>query len=139
VIDDEDLVLDPCSFLPGASGPTWTDINNCVWEGPENLLDKKVLAVVPQYCNNQKVARLFRLILDIQNANWEDYMRVLSTLKQNSGPSQEVVAKTSGLYRLLSEVTDGRDRDAIWLVKDFSICQVAPNQNRAVVHLNKNL
>lgn len=86
------------------------DIESCVWQGPENLLDKQPLAVASQYRDNEKLAQFFHRTLDIRNANWEDYLRVLSNISNGSNPVQDTPEKVSRLYELLSEVGSRRDR-----------------------------
>ncbi|KAH6672240.1 hypothetical protein B0J14DRAFT_69385 [Halenospora varia] len=110
VIDESYLILDPCSFQSSAAGPSWIDIESCVWQGPENLLDKQPLAVASQYRDNEKLAHFFHRTLDIRNANWEDYLRVLSNIKNGSNLVQDTPEKVSRLYELLSEVDSRRDR-----------------------------
>jgi hypothetical protein len=98
---------------PNASTPIWLEIDRCVWQGPEDLLDKQPLAAVPQYRDNLKLARFFHHTLDIRNANWEDYLTALTDLRDGSNPTQDIHEKVSRLYALLSEIGSRRDRARI--------------------------
>ncbi|KAK0103681.1 hypothetical protein ONS95_005691 [Cadophora gregata] len=118
VFDDDDvsLILRPRALCPNSNNPSWTDTRSCVWEGPEDILDREVLALVPQYRDNEKLCHFFTQVLGIKDADWEDYIRVLSTLKGESGNSSTAQGnseKVLRLYKLLSDVDHARDRRAI--------------------------
>lgn len=111
----EDLILDPSCFQPSSSGPRWIDIDSCVWKGPQDVLDKTPLYSLSEYRTNRKIARLFHgEILEIQNADWNDYKRTLSKLRTDPNPLWDVADRAQRLYRLFSEsrISDG-DWDSI--------------------------
>ncbi|KFZ02938.1 hypothetical protein V502_11372 [Pseudogymnoascus sp. VKM F-4520 (FW-2644)] len=100
----ENLILDPSCFQQSSTGPIWIDTESCVWEGPQDLLDKTPLYPLREYQNNPKIARLFHEeILKIQNADWTDYKRALSKLKVDPNPLWDVAGRAQSLYRLFSE------------------------------------
>ncbi|OBT74408.1 hypothetical protein VF21_06830 [Pseudogymnoascus sp. 05NY08] len=101
--DIEYLILDPSCFQPSSTGLRWIDTQSCVWEGPQDLLDKAPLFPLREYQSNPKIVRLFHQILEIQNADWTDYLRALSKLKINPNPLWDVASRSQSLYRLFSE------------------------------------
>ncbi|KAF4634009.1 hypothetical protein G7Y89_g4107 [Cudoniella acicularis] len=112
----EDLILDPCSFLPDSAAPTWIGIESCLWEGPADLLDKRTLASLPEYRNDAQITRLFHGVLGIQNAYWNDYIRTLSKLKRDPNTPVDISTRVLRLYRLLAEANIN---DASWdLIRD---------------------
>jgi hypothetical protein len=111
----DNLILDPSCFEPSSSGPRWIDIDNCVWKGPEDLLDKTPLHSVSEYRTNRRIARLFHGdILEIQNADWKDYKRALSKLRADANPLWNLADRAQRLYRLFleSRISD-QDWDSI--------------------------
>lgn len=111
----QNLILDPSCFDPSSTGPRWIDIDSCVWEGPQDILDKTPLHSLSEYRTNQKIVRLFhKEILEIQNADWNDYKRTLSKLRADPSPLWNVADRAQSLYRLFSEsqIID-RDWDSI--------------------------
>src|ERR1039457_5550263 len=101
-------MLDPRSFASSSTGPRWIGVDNCVWEGPVDLLDKTPLASISEYRTNQQIVQLFHNILDIRDANWTDYIRTLSKLKANPNASVNIAERVLGLYRLFlkSNISD---------------------------------
>jgi hypothetical protein len=88
-------------------------MSDCVWKGPQNILDKIPLYPLPEYQDNQKIARLFsKRILKIANADWTDYQRTLIKLKQSPDPSwNNTYDRAAQLYTLLSS---SRLNDGNW-------------------------
>lgn len=111
-LDGEFLILDPSSFQQDASGPTWTDIDSCVWNGPENLLDKKPLAAVRQY-DTEKLANFFKQALGIRDANWTDYVEMIVKIQDSQIDRSQMQEKLRRLYDLLSDVRGSRVRASI--------------------------
>ncbi|KAL3421238.1 ino80 chromatin remodeling complex protein [Phlyctema vagabunda] len=107
-IDTWDLILAPCSFRENAAGPTWTDIQNCAWHGPMNLLSKEPLAEVPEYQNNRKLSKFFRETLDIDDTTWRDYLDMVSDLRNGTEPPLDLLERVLRLYQLL--LSDGRSK-----------------------------
>lgn len=108
-IEQEELILDPSSFEIGAAGPTWIDIEGCVWHGPTNLLDQTPLASVSQYRSNPKLVHFFTRVLGIKDANWNDYLAILSKLRVDPSPSDGLPNKIWRLYELLSNAAIGEE------------------------------
>jgi hypothetical protein len=86
-------------------------MSDCVWKGPQDILDKIPLHSAPEYRDNRKIARLFHTrILEIVNADWTDYQRTLIKLKQNPDPTwNNTHDRAQKLYTLLfnSRLSDG--------------------------------
>jgi hypothetical protein len=106
---EQNLILHPCSFSLGASGPTWIDIESCFWGGPMDLLDKTPLASIPQYKNNKILERFFCRFLDVEDANWKDYLNMLVKLRGASNPQEDLSGKILGLYQHISRVPIARE------------------------------
>ncbi|KAL5327036.1 hypothetical protein ACEPPN_004726 [Leptodophora sp. 'Broadleaf-Isolate-01'] len=135
VFDDDDvsLILHPKAFSPNSNNPSWTDIRSCVWQGPEDILDREPLALVPQYKNNENISHFFTQVLGIKDANWEDYIRVLSTLKgdsENSTTAQGITEKVLRLYYLLSKVDHVEDQSAIRAIFEEESLVYIPDTDR---------
>jgi hypothetical protein len=96
------MVLDPACLQPGSLGPIWIDIDDCVWKGPEDLLDKIPLHSAPEYRNSPHIKRLFhQRILKIKDADWKDYGRTL--IKKDPEPSWNATDRAQRLYLLFAE------------------------------------
>lgn len=95
------LILHPKSFLSSSTSASWLKPNECLWRGPENLVEKIPLATIASYRNNAKLRKLFNDILDIRNANWTDYRDALQQLKGRETFPPDVQKKIVELYELL--------------------------------------
>ncbi|EPE32824.1 ATPase of HSP90 chaperone/DNA topoisomerase II/histidine kinase [Glarea lozoyensis ATCC 20868] len=108
----ENLILDPACLQPDSNAPRWIDIDDCVWKGPEDLLDKTPLYSASEYRNSPQINRLFhQRILKIKDADWKDYQRTLIKIKTNPEPSWDATDRAQRLYTLLAET---RLNDETW-------------------------
>ncbi len=98
--------------MPNATSAIWLELQNCLWRGPENLLDKVPLATLcASYRNSQKIRILFIEKLGIRNANWTDYLDALLQFKMSQNFPPDLQGKVLQLYELL--------RDSILSEEDF--------------------
>jgi hypothetical protein len=96
------------------------------------------LASVPQYRDNQKLIRFFREILDVEDANWKDYLEMLLKLRRGSNPPEDISDKVSRLYHLFSEVAiSTQDWAEIRQVKQTSRFQLLSNSKSTAILLSK--
>jgi len=107
----DNLILHPRAFHSTSTEATWLDAQDCLWRGPENLLDQTPLASVASYRNNRKLKNFFCEILDIRNANWHDYVDMLLKFKRSETFVPEMQQKVLELYKLLFV---GTIRDEDW-------------------------
>ena len=95
--------MHPRTFRRSETAASWLDLQDAVWRGPENLIDKTPLASVAAYRNNEGLERLFCVILGIRNANWNDYMDMILKLRRDQLPPPDLARKIEELYQLLSQ------------------------------------
>ncbi|KAF8865581.1 hypothetical protein BDZ45DRAFT_641278 [Acephala macrosclerotiorum] len=88
----DDLVYVPSGISEGLN---WTCPEECVWAGPVWLRTKTRLAGIPKYAEHE---HLFRVILKVRDAAWEDFLEELKALKREDQPDKDTIAD---IYRRL--------------------------------------
>ena len=91
----------------------WTAPNSCVWNAPDFLDVRYVLAADDDFGNSKILKRLFTSVLEIGDADWSLYLDQLAE-DTNCKLEEYDVSRPSSIYRALwRDVTDSDEWDEI--------------------------
>ena len=104
VFASENLIHVPAR---GSRTAVWTKPDECVWKAPDFLTEWHSLSDLEGFRGNEKLTRLFTSVLNIEDADWTDYLNQLQVHKEKGLAHDRI----EDIYRCLYQEVIG---DAAW-------------------------
>lgn len=100
-------------YIPGKTEDPgkWVDPSDCVWKAPDFLDEKHSLAPKDIYGQSNNLRTLFVNILEIRDAEWQDYLCQLKAWTGVTTPRQNV---KDAYKMILEDAPDDCDWNTIW-------------------------